>query len=166
MINFNFKEFFHSKVFSGFIFGLATFLVLTIVFQIGVFVGFKKAHFSQKLGENYGRIFGEEKRPKGQEEFFDMPFDNLPGGHGAVGAIIKVSTSTLVVAEPNNLEKIIRLGEKTIIRKAREEISGAGINVGDFVSIIGEANDQGEIEAKFIRVLPPPPVKSIEKAIK
>jgi hypothetical protein len=165
IINFNFKEVVQSKMFKGFIIGLATFLVLVIVFQAGVFVGFKKAGFSQMLGENYGRIFGDEKRPGMMGGMFEgIPFDNLPGGHGAVGAVIKVSTSTIVVAEPNNIEKIVLLNDQTIIRKARDEVKIKDIVIGDFVSIIGEANSKGEIEAKLVRIMPPPPfVSSIPK---
>jgi hypothetical protein len=36
--------------------------------------------------------------------FEGMPFDNLPGSHGAVGVAVKISSSTIVVAEPNNIE--------------------------------------------------------------
>jgi len=162
-MNFNPKEFFQSKVFLGFIIGIATFLILAIVFQAGVFVGLKKAGFSQRLGENYGRIFGEEKGPGMMVGMFEgIPFDNLPGGHGAVGVVMKISSSTIVVAEPNNIEKIILFGEETSIRKAQEEIKTGDIVVGDFVSIIGEANSQGEIEAKLVRVLPPPPTRDLK----
>jgi hypothetical protein len=96
--------------------------------------------------------------------FEGIPFDNLPGGNGAVGAVIKVSTSTIVVAEPNNIEKIVLLNDQTIIRKARDEVKIKDIVIGDFVSIIGEANSKGEIEAKLVRIMPPPPfVSSIPK---
>lgn len=152
----NLKEFSQSKVFKGFIIGLGTFLIVLVIFQAGVFVGFRKAGFSQRLGENYGRIFGDDKRPSNMMNgmFEGMPFDNLPGGHGAVGPVIKVSLSTIVVAEPNNIEKMILIGDKTIIRKFRDEIKISDILTGDFVSVIGEANSKGEIEAKLIRVMP------------
>jgi hypothetical protein len=157
-MNFNFKECVQSKMFKGFIIGIATFLVLVIVFQAGVFVGFKKAGFSQRLGENYGRIFGDQKGPEMMDGMFKgLPFDNLPGGHGAVGVVIKVSSSTIVVSEPNNIEKIVLLNGETAIRKARDEINIENIVIGDFVSIIGESNSKGEIEAKLVRIMPPPP---------
>lgn len=160
-MNINYKEVVRSKVFSGFIFGLGTVLILAIVFQAGMYVGLKKANFSQRLGENYGRIFGDERRPALPGGMFDgMPFDNLPGGHGAAGIVVKVSSSTLVVAEPNNIEKIVLIGEKTIIRRFQDQIKSTDIITGDFVSILGEANDKGEIEAKLVRVLPTPPAAS------
>ena len=92
--------------------------------------------------------------------FNGMPFDNMPDGHGAIGTVIKISSSTLVVAEPNNIEKIILINDDTLIRKFREQIKSSDIAVGDFVSVIGEANNNSEIESKFIRVMPPPPVAS------
>ena len=123
-MNFNFKECVQSKTFKGFMVGIGFFLILMIVFQVGVFAG--------------------------------LPFDNLPGSHGAVGQVIKVSSSTLVVAEPNNVEKVVLVGNQTITRQYRDQIKAQDIVVGDFVSILGEANAKGEIDAKFIRVLPPP----------
>jgi len=160
-MNLNFKECVHSKTFTGIVIGLGAVLILAIVFQAGQYVGLKRAEFSGRLGENYGRIFGDERGPAMMGgSFGGMPFDNLPGSHGAVGQVIKVSTSTLVVAEPNKIEKIILVGDKTIIRQAREEIAAKDIIVGEFVSIIGEANSRGEIEAKLIRIMPMPPTAS------
>lgn len=160
-MNFNLKDIAKSKIFFGFIIGIATLLVIAVVFQAGMFVGLKKAEFSGRLGENYGRIFNDTNGPgmmKGS--FGGMPFNNLPGGHGAVGSVIKVSSSTLVVAEPNNIEKIILISDDTIIRKFRNEIKVSDILVGDSVSVIGEADNSSEIEAKFIRVLPSLPTSS------
>jgi hypothetical protein len=51
------------------------------------------------------------------------------------------------------------IGDKTIIRKAREEITLKNIIVGDFLSVVGEANNKGEIEAKLVRVMPSPGAK-------
>ena len=156
-MNFNFKECVQSKTFKGFMVGIGFFLILMIVFQVGVFVGFKKADFSERLGGNYGQIFGDDKRPPLPGGMFaGLPIDNLPGSHGAVGQVIKVSSSTLVVAEPNNVEKVVLVGNQTITRQYRDQIKAQDIVVGDFVSILGEANAKGEIDAKFIRVLPPP----------
>jgi hypothetical protein len=80
--------------------------------------------------------------------------DSLPGAHGAVGEVLKVSSSTLVVAEPNNLEKVIRVSSTTAIRKFRDTITILDIKVGDFISVLGEANGQGEIDAKLVRIMP------------
>ena len=150
----NFKEFSQSKGFRGFIIGVGVFIILAFVFQAGMFVGLKKAEFSGRLGENYGRIFGEERGPGMMNGTFGMPFDNIPGGHGAVGEVLKISSSTIVVAEPGNVEKIVTINGETIIRKNRDEIKTNNIKVGDFVSVLGEANNNAEIEARFIRVMP------------
>ena len=145
----NIKEGIQSKTFKGVIIGIVIVLVLAVVFQAGMFLGLKKAEFSGRLGENYNRIFGEQRGPA-------MPFDNISGGHGAVGPVIRVSTSTLIVAEQNNIEKIVLMSDQTLVRKFRDDIKPSGINVGDFVSVLGEANNQGEIDARFIRVMPAP----------
>ncbi len=152
-MNLNLKERVQSKKFQGFIIGIGTLLVLIVIFQAGMFVGLKKAEFSGRLGENYGRIFGDSRGEMMNGGFGGMPFDNLPGGHGAAGKVIKTSTSTLVVAEPNNVEKMVLMSDDTLIRKFRDEIKASDIKVGDFVSVIGESDNNSEIEAKLIRIL-------------
>ena len=156
-MNFNFKEMVQSKIFTRIILGLGVVLILAVIFQAGVFTGLEKAEYSGRLGENYERIFTDNGRPPMMNRVLGgTPMGNLAGNHGAVGMVIKVSSSTLVVAEPNNLEKIISVNDKTIIRKFRDQILIGGIQVGDSVSILGGANDKGEIVAQFIRVMPKP----------
>ena len=160
-MNFNYKKIIESKKFRNLIIGIAFFLILIIVFQLGIFVGIKKAEFSERLGQNYGRIFDNNgQSPMMNNIFNGIPFDNLPGGHGAIGTVVKVSSSTLVVAEPNNIEKIVLIEDETLIRKFRENIKPSDIAVGDSVSVIGEANNDSKIEAKFIRVMPSLPIAS------
>ncbi|TSC53659.1 MAG: hypothetical protein LiPW39_149, partial [Parcubacteria group bacterium LiPW_39] len=51
-----------------------------------------------------------------------------------------------------DVEKIILISEKTTIEKGRETIKKEELKAGDRVVIIGSPNEQGQIEAKLIRV--------------
>jgi hypothetical protein len=156
----NIKEFSQSKILKGIIIGFSIFFILTFVFQMGQYFGLRKALYLERLEDNYGQIFGEERHPANMMGgmFDNLPFDNLPGSHGAAGAVIKVSSTTLVVAEPGNVEKIVTVNDKTLIRKGRGQIDLDDVLIGDAVSIIGDANDHGIIVAKLVRVLPSRPV--------
>ena len=72
-------------------------------------------------------------------------------GHGVFGEIIEINNSDLVIKDRGDIEKVIIITENTIIKKGRETVKD-DLRVGDKVVIIGSPNEQGQIEAKLIRV--------------
>ena len=146
----DFKSFFKSKNFKTFLVGLGVLIVLLFVFRAGEAVGFRKANFSYRWGENYYRGFAGPQR--GALGFFGG--SDFSPSHGIFGSIIKTSTSTLFVESSDGTEKQVLLGTKTIIKRFRETISETDLKVGDKVIIIGSPNDSGEIEAQLVRVMP------------
>ena len=110
-------------------------ILLLLVFGTGVKVGTLKAHYSYKLAENYHRNFGD--------------FINA---HGTSGLIIKIDGSTLIVKSGDNVEKTILISDQTTITSRRKTIKAGDLKVDDRVVIIGSPNEQGQIEAKFIRL--------------
>lgn len=152
MIDFN--KFFQSKLFLGAILGLVIFAVLLVVFQAGVFVGFKKAEFSYHWSENYQRNFAGPKRG------FAEPFQgkDLINAHGTAGQIIKIDGSTIIIKGNDNVEKVILTKEDTAVRSLRDSIKVSDLKLNDLVVIIGDpATSSGQITAKLIRVMPAPP---------
>jgi hypothetical protein len=139
-----FKNFSRAKIFH-FVIGFIIFLIILLAtFQAGRFVGFHQAGFSGRLGDNYYRMMGGRG-------FWS---DDLPSSHGAVGKIIKINLPTLVVVGPDNLEKIIKVSEKTLVHRFHEAIKVSDLKVGDFIVTLGEADKTLQIEAKLIRLLP------------
>lgn len=156
----NFVNFLKSKLFKGIILGITILVVLLIfglsIFKLGMLVGFKKARFSYKWGENYHRNFAG---PRGG--FFSDSFGkDFIEAYGTFGQIIKIDGSILVVKGRDNVEKIVLVKDSTAIRRLRETIKPSDLKVDDYIMVIGEPNDRGQIEAKFIRVIPSPPQKS------
>lgn len=80
----------------------------------------------------------------------------LPNPHGANGKIIKIELPIIIVADKDNTEKVVIIGDDTKIIKQKTEISSTELDLDDFVVIIGNPNDQGQIKAKLIRLLPYP----------
>ncbi len=148
----DFNKFFQSKKFKMVLVGIGALVVLLMVFKAGVFVGYKKANFSYSWGENYQRNFGG---PRGEflgdfrHGFGDKDFIN---SHGTFGSIIKIDGSTLIAKGSDNVEKTILVSDKTTITSRRETIKVSDLKVDDRVVIIGSPNEQGQIEAKLIRV--------------
>jgi hypothetical protein len=130
-------------------------IVILIVFQAGVFVGFKKASFSYRGGDNYSRMFGERNR--GIPQFPGTNMMDPSNAHGTSGKIISVQLPTIIIADNDNTEKTALVSEKTLIMNFREQMKTSDLKVNDFVVIIGTPNDEGQIEARLIRIMPTPP---------
>ncbi len=142
------------------IFIIATLFIIAVLllsFSAGVSVGYKKARFSYAWGENYHKNFGG---PRGgflinfEKDFMGRDFID---SHGVFGSIIDIKDSELVVKGKDNVEKIIAVGENTDIRRFRDAIKINDLALDEYIVVIGEPNDQGKIDAKFIRVMPPEP---------
>lgn len=150
------EKFFQSKklrILIGVLFVLG---IILFIFQAGVFVGYKKALFSGRLGDNYYRGLegGEEN---GNMNFLDFNAGNLPSANGASGSILKISLPNILIADKDGVEKTILVTDDTIFREFRNDISATDLKIGDLVVVVGSPNDNGEIQANLVRVLPPPP---------
>lgn len=146
------NDFFQSKKYQWIIVITGGLIAALFVFEAGVFVGYHKASFSYRWGENYERNFGG---PRGG--FFGghmMMDDDFVNPHGTFGKILKIELPQLTVEGNDGKEKIIQIGDDTIIRRVRDIVSGADLHVGDNIVVIGEPNAQGQIESKLIRIMP------------
>ncbi|MDB5259500.1 MAG: hypothetical protein JWO73_708 [Candidatus Taylorbacteria bacterium] len=150
-----------SKKFQGVIVGILLIIVLLVIFQAGVFVGYHKAAFSYRSGESYYRAFDREKKAPSRVSMGSMmnPFDqnDFAGSHGAVGKVVRTASTTIIVADVKNIEKSVLIDNNTIIRKFHDTVAAGDIAVDDTVIVIGTPNEQGQVVAKLIRILPPPP---------
>lgn len=148
----NILKAFESKTFFGIVCGLGCALVLVVTFYCGTQVGYHRVSFERDWGENYGRNFGM----MGPRRGFDFRDENFPNAHGAVGKIIKIALPSIIVQDRDNTEKVILLKDDTKIQEMTAGIKISDLKVDDFVVIIGSPNTSGQIEAKFIRVIPNP----------
>lgn len=132
-------------------------IVLLLVFRAGMVVGLRKADFNNRWGANYGRMFGEPRRGF---------FGELGGGETAVnafgnsGTVLNVQGNTITIKSRNNNEKTVVVGNGTTIRELNRDISINDIKPNDLIVVIGDPGNNGQIEAKFIRIFPPMPQNS------
>jgi len=123
-----------------------------LVFSAGMFVGGRKARFSYLWAESYHKNFGGPKAG-----FFGnwqkFPMGDFIEGHGAFGEIIKLDDSSFVIrGKKEDVEKVIITTDNTIIEKGRETVKKEDLKVGDWVVIIGSPNEEGQTEARLIRL--------------
>jgi len=151
-------EIFHSKWFKRVTVALLALVVLVLVFSLGTMVGYRKADFSFKWGENYHKNFGGPRegfmRPM-MEPAPSMMGADFVSAYGAAGLILKIDGNNLIIKGNDNTEKTILLNDKTVIRSGRQDIKITDLKEGEMVVIIGEPNDAGQIGAKLIRIFKP-----------
>jgi hypothetical protein len=142
------KKVFESKIAFRILIGIGIVIVALLIFSLGIIVGFHKVSFERDWGENYEHNFS----PKPNGPIFNP--NNFPNADGAIGKIIKITLPTIIVEDKNNTEKVILLKTDTQIQKMKTPVAGSDLKIDDFVVVIGSPNAQGQIEAKFIRVMP------------
>lgn len=149
----DFNNLFQSRGLRLAVFILTGFALVLMIFGAGMYIGFRKASFSYNWGDNYFRNFG------GPRNNFPGDFRGRGyfGGHSGLGDVIAIEGNALTVVDQDNVEKSVIIGEDTVIRKLTEEISLEDIKVGDRVTVIGQPNSSGQIEAKLVRVMPQMP---------
>jgi hypothetical protein len=151
------KNFAQAKAFKIVIKIIVGMIVILLVFKLGMAVGFKKAGFSYRWGENYSRNFGG---PKGG--FFgnfkdEMGDRNFIGAHGVFGKIIKIDNAIVAIKGQDGVERAVLIKDDTAIKRGMENIKLSDFKIDDSLVVIGEPNDAGQIEAKLIRLMPAPP---------
>ena len=150
-------QFFKSKLFAGIIVGVCGMLVVICIFEAGVIIGYHEAEFSSHWGENYGRNFANSSssNPMG---FPDMRAPTPDGILGKIVSISPTSASSTTIILSNNLkpEEKILIDSGTIIRDHENTLSASELTMGAYIVVLGIPNDQGEIQANLIRVVPAP----------
>jgi hypothetical protein len=136
---------------------ILVFIILISVFGLGMFIGETKARFAFRWFENYPKNFAG---PKGGfvNDWQKLPFPpgDILEAHGTFGKIIKINGADFVIEGKDKIERIIKVSENTAIRSFRNMDSSlklSDLKIGDYVMIIGSANEEGQIDAQFIRVL-------------
>jgi Domain of unknown function (DUF5666) len=146
------SNFLHSSKTKTVLIILGSIVLLLVVFGFGIAVGYYHAIFASRFGQNYYHNF----------------YGGTPGlapmnEHGIVGTVIDVSSSSISVSDQGNNEQSVAILGNTVIRDVNNTITVSGIIPGDQVTVIGEPNTEGQIQARFIRVfdasssLPQPP---------
>ncbi len=150
------KKFLESKIFKVSLCVIGSIVLAILIFRAGMSFGYRKANFSYKGGENFYRIFGRhsQKQKSYMMDFFGSKDRNFPNMHGSTGKVIKIDLPALLVEDQDGIEKTIVINNESVIKRFRDTIKDTDIKLDDFIVVIGNPNDKGEIEAKLIRTMP------------
>lgn len=134
--------------------GLILVIGAIFFFKMGVIAGFHKAKFEGDWSSNYNRNFGMTRRGPMMKFSSYMGGDRMPNAHGAAGKIIKVELPTLIVVDSDGTEKVVVINDQTVLRAPEKVATKDDLTLDATVVVIGSPNTQGQIEAKFIRIMP------------
>ena len=143
-----FKEFTQSKHFTHIIMIIGGVLIALVVFQAGVFVGFRSASFSIRW---HGSRNDDVSGPNSIFAPFGRDKDDM-NPHGAIGEIISIKLPSIMVKGPSGDEEVITIASSTSIRLNRDNLSPTNLKIGQHIVTIGSPDDNGQINATFIRV--------------
>ena len=143
------KEFLSSRKFRNILWIAGGLAAVFLIFGLGATVGYHEAIFTSSWGQNYYKNF-YGNAPGGPMEALT---DQTPwNAHGATGSVIDVSSSTISIRDDDNDERSVEISSDTIIRKMDNTVMVDTINIGDKIAVIGEPNESGQVDARFIRV--------------
>ena len=125
-----------------------------IVFHTGEEFGYKKEQLMDNVSNGYYKTLGPgDVRRTGP---FGYLFDDQTGTHGVSGKVISVTADKILVEDNEGIEKTVLVDSNTTIKKQRATISESDIKPDDFMIVIGSPTTDGQVDAKIIRILPPP----------
>jgi hypothetical protein len=144
----------HSRAFKVTVYCIVALLVVFFVFEAGMYVGYEKASFYNKIGENYLH----EINNKEQDGMMGIQNGDFESTHGAVGKIIGLKLPLAVIEDQSNIEKTIEISSTTAIKDADGDENVDNLKIDDYVVAFGSPASSSEpiLLAKLIRVLPPP----------
>lgn len=148
----NNKKFLRPDILKIIIAVLIILAVAVLIFGAGIKVGELKARYSYRWADNYHKNFAGPSRGFMMDGWRDFAKEDFMEGHGIFGEIIKLNDKDFVIKSKKGTENIILLTQDTMVKKGIEGIEKGDLKVGDSVVVIGSPNEQGQIEAKLIRI--------------
>lgn len=145
-------EFFRSQWFLLSLKLVISLAIALIIFQVGMYVGFRKAAFSYGWGDNYHRTFGGPRNGF-MQNFMGNDFTN---GHGIAGVIIAIDGGNITIKGRDGVEKLITANDKTSIIDGKTPVKISALSVHEIITAIGKPSDDGTVMAEIIRVFPSP----------
>ncbi len=124
--------------------------IALFIFQAGMFVGFKKASFYNRVGERYFREIHGNKN----DFMMGMRRSDFSNSYGAVGKIIQVHLPIIIVEDRDGIDKTVTIASTTILRSGMATILPSDLKIDDYVTVFGADTDDSLINASLIRILP------------
>lgn len=121
-------------------------LVLATAFGGGVLAGLSRSHAGYGWGGRHGQR-GAFHRPMGWMQ-------NYPVGQAFSGQITALSSSSLSLRGNDGTTRTVLVDSQTTIQQGGATAALTSLKVNNIVLVFGTANNQGQVHANLIRLLP------------
>lgn len=74
--------------------------------------------------------------------------------HGLAGRVISLSPPNFLVSGPDGVERLVLTTTSTEFSRFHERVSFGDLHQGDAVVILGMPTTNGEVGARFVRIMP------------
>ena len=137
-----------SALLAGLILGGLGLLLIGLV--AGQTIGERRAAHAGRWQQNYERnFFGYAK----EGQHFGKPRHFLKG-HALLGEVLTVSENTITVKGQDDTEQSVSLTDNTVIRRNGSAGTRDDLAAGTRVAVFGHPNNEGQVEARLIRMFP------------
>jgi hypothetical protein len=141
----NIKEFIYSQNGRRVLYIIGAFLLSALIFHAGLVIGSHR-NFRGNAGRNWGF--------KAPGFYVQFPRGFIQNGHGTVGTIQSVATSSVIIQKRDEAVQMIMITDKTTIRYQSKNASSTALAIGQQIVALGTPNDDGSMIASLIRVVP------------
>lgn len=147
----NFKDFLQSSAYTTLLKSIGVLFVALTVFGAGFLAGYHQGVFSYHWNMNYTRELDDPRSP-----FAPFVHDgDETNSHGAIGTVVSINLPEILVKGPYQAESIVTIGSSTVVRSMHALGTEQSIVPGVQVIVVGNPDDQGRIQASFIRIMMP-----------
>jgi hypothetical protein len=151
-------NFIKSKAFKIAIISISGLAAILLVFKAGVAVGYVKASFSYRWGEQYHRNFAGPRDGFMPGARVMLPFGPRGGdfmnAHGIFGTVLQINGNEIIINTEDGAEKTVVIGEKTVARSGKSDLPASEIKPDMKIVVIGAPDEGGRIAASLIRIFP------------
>jgi hypothetical protein len=144
------NEFFTGARFNRIVIGLGGALAILVVFQAGLFIGYRKGLQSSNWETDIHRATDD---PRSVFAPFIHDTDDA-SSHGAIGYIVSIHQPSFMIKGASQAERVVVIGPDTQIRNLHDIASTSDLVPGESVVVIGEPGTDSQLHATFIRILP------------
>ena len=151
------EDYFFTKHTKWILWGLGALVLAALIFHAGVVVGL---HDRGMPGHDFDKVWFDAQIPFGAESI-PLPQGFIPGDHGAFGTIASIMLPAITVTTRDHVTLTVKVdGDTQIVGAAPAGTSSpAALKVGDTIIVVGDPDDisaNGAVDARLIRILPPP----------
>ncbi len=131
--------------------------IIAVLVGMQLFIGALVFHAGASFGEGHAlrHMAGRASGGMPPHEFGLFEHSFIPQGHGAVGVVAEVGTTTFTIRTREGATQIVYVGQDAIVRGRTQNESFASLVLGQYVVVVGEPDEDAlnQLHARMIQIV-------------